>query len=109
MRVGPADIEAIRELARSYRELDNRLGGGRLRPVIVSYLDDHVSRPLTSGSYREETGRRLAAVCGELSQLAGWVAYDRGEHGVAQRYLTQALACARHAGDHALSAEILAA
>ena len=37
------------------------------------------------------------------------MAYDSGEHGVAQRYLTQALACARHAGDHALGAEILAA
>ena len=109
VRVGCADIEAIRELTLSYRELDNRLGGGHLRPVIVSYLDDHVSQLLLNGSYREETGRQLAAACGELSQLAGWVAYDSGEHGVAQRYLTQALAYARHAGDHALGAEILAA
>jgi hypothetical protein len=109
LRVGRADIEAIRELTLSYRELDNRLGGGSLRSVILSYLDDHVSHLLTGGSYREETGRQLAAACGELSQLAGWVAYDSGEHGVAQRYLTQALAYARHAGDHALGAEILAA
>jgi hypothetical protein len=109
VRVGRADIEAIRDLTLSYRELDNRLGGGSLRPVILSYLDDHVSHLLTSGGYREETGRQLAAACGELSQLAGWVAYDCGEHGVAQRYLTQALAYARHAGDHALGAEILAA
>ena len=75
----------------------------------MSYLDDHVSRLLTAGSYREETGRQLAAACGELSQLAGWVAYDSDEHGLAQRYLTQALAYARHANDHALAAEILAA
>jgi tetratricopeptide (TPR) repeat protein len=109
LRVGHTDVEAIRELALSYRELDNRQGGGSLRPVILSYLDDHVSHLLINGSYREETGRQLAAACGELSQLAGWVAYDCGEHGVAQRYLTQALAYARHAGDHALGAEILAA
>lgn len=109
VRVGQADIEAIRELTLSYRELDNRLGGGRLRTVILSYLDDHVSHLLINGSYREETGRQLAAACGELSQLAGWVAYDCGEHGIAQRYLTQALAYARHADDHALGAEILAA
>jgi hypothetical protein len=109
LRVGSADIEAIRELTLSYRELDNRLGGGRLRSVILSYLDDHVSHLLINGSYREETGRQLAAACGELSQLAGWVAYDSDEHGVAQRYLTQALAYARHAGDPALGAEILAA
>jgi hypothetical protein len=41
---------------------------------------------LLNGSYREETGRQLAAACSELSQLVGWVAYDSGEHGVAQRY-----------------------
>jgi hypothetical protein len=109
VRVCHADIEAIRELTLSYRELDNRLGGGRLRAVIVSYLDDRVSHLLINGSYREDIGRQLAAACGELSQLAGWVAYDSDEHGVAQRYLTQALAYARHAGDHALGAEILAA
>jgi len=108
-KVGRADIDAIRELTHSYREMDNRLGGGKLRSTIVSYLDDHVSRLLTTGNYREETGRQLAAACGELSQLTGWVAYDSDEHGLAQRYLTQALAYARHAGDSALAAEILAA
>jgi hypothetical protein len=105
-QVGRADIDAIRELTRSYREMDNRLGGGKLRSSVVSYLDDHVSRLLTAGSYREETGRQLAAACGELSQLAGWVAYDSDEHGLAQRYLTQALAYSRHASDHALAAEV---
>lgn len=108
-RIGRADIGAIREVAHSYREMDNRFGGGKLRNAIVSYLDDHVSRLLTTGSYQEETGRQLAAACGEVSQLAGWVAYDSDEHGLAQRYLTQALAYARHADDPALAAEILAA
>lgn len=108
-QVGTADIEAIRELTRSYREIDNKLGGGKIRGVVVSYLDDHVSGLLTDGTYRENTGRELAAACGELSQLAGWVAYDSDEHGLAPRHLTQALAYARHAGDQALAAEILAA
>ena len=108
-RIGRADINAIREVARSYREMDNRLGGGKLRTAIVSYLDDHVSRLLTTGSYQEQAGRQLAAACGEVSQLAGWAAYDSNQHGLAQRYLTQALAYARHADDPALAAEILAA
>jgi len=55
-RIGHADIDAIRELTHSYREMDNRLGGGKLRNALVSYLDDHVSRLLTTGSYQEETG-----------------------------------------------------
>jgi hypothetical protein len=40
------------------------------RSSVVSYLDDHVCRLLTAGSYQEGTGRQLAAACGELSQLA---------------------------------------
>jgi len=108
-RVGTADIDAVRELTRSYREIDNKLGGGKIRGVVVSYLDEHVSGLLTDGTYSETAGRELAAACGELCQLAGWVAYDSDEHGLAHRYLTQALAYARHADDQALAAEILAA
>src|SRR5580693_561415 len=51
-QVGRADIDAIRELTRSYREMDNRLGGGKLRTAVVSYLDDHVSRLLRSEERR---------------------------------------------------------
>jgi hypothetical protein len=69
-QVGRAEIDAIRDLTASYREIDNRLGGGKLRAVIVSYLDEQVTELLTAGSYREETGRDPAAACGELSQLA---------------------------------------
>jgi hypothetical protein len=56
-QVGRADIDAIRELTHSYWEMDNRLGGGELRTAIASYLDDHVSRLLTTGSYQGETSR----------------------------------------------------
>jgi hypothetical protein len=42
------------------------------------------------------------------SSLPAWVAYDSDEHGLAQRYLTRALAYSRHASDNALAAEILA-
>ncbi len=108
-RVGQADIDAIRGLTQSYREMDNRLGGGSLRSALVSYLDDDVTHLLTAGSYSGDIGRQLAAACGELSQLAGWVSYDSDQHGLAQRYLTQALALARHADDPALAAETLAA
>jgi hypothetical protein len=55
-KVGRADIDSIRELTRSYREMDNRLGGGKLRSSIVSYLDVHVSRCSPPGA----TGKRPA-------------------------------------------------
>lgn len=107
--VGMSDVQAIREVARSYRELDNRLGGGRVRGAVVHYLDSQVTPLLTDGRYTEGTGRQLAGASAELAQLAGWMAYDAGLHGHAQRYLTQALGFARHAGDEGIGGEILAA
>jgi hypothetical protein len=55
------------------------------------------------------SGQRLLSATAELTQLAGWQAYDIAEHGIAQRYLTLALDLARAAGDDGLGAEILAA
>ncbi|MCG5221147.1 hypothetical protein [Streptosporangium sp. KLBMP 9127] len=106
--VGRADIAAIREVTRSFGELDNRFGGGRVRPAVVQYLDTAVRPLLNEGSYSEATGRELASAAAELTRLAGWMAYDLEQHGLAQRYLIQALRLARGAGDHGLGGEILA-
>ncbi len=108
-RVGESDIDAIQQVVRSYRELDNRLGGGRVRGAVVHYLNSEVTPLLTDGRFNAETGARLAAMGAELAQLAGWMAYDAGLHGHAQRYLTLALSFARHAGNSGLGAEVLAA
>ncbi|GAA0920704.1 hypothetical protein [Nonomuraea longicatena] len=107
-RVGKADIAAIHEVTRSFGELDNRFGSGRVRSSVVKYLDTAVSPLLKEGSYDDSTGRELAAASAELTRLAGWMAYDLEQHGLAQRYLIQALRLARGAADHALGGEILA-
>ncbi|WP_165970044.1 hypothetical protein [Nonomuraea terrae] len=107
-RVGQTDIAAIQEVTRSFGELDNRFGSGRVRSSVVKYLDTAVSPLLKDGSYGEPTGRRLAAAAAELTRLAGWMAYDMEQHGIAQRYLIQALSLARGAGDQTLGGEILA-
>ncbi|MEV6559590.1 hypothetical protein AB0M22_27990 [Nocardia sp. NPDC051756] len=92
----------------AFRDLDNRVGGGRVRSTIVHYLHSSVA-PLLHGSYNESVGRQLFATTAELTKLAGWAAYDLEEHGLAQRYLIQALRMSRAAGDVGLGAEILAA
>jgi hypothetical protein len=108
-QVGSADVETVQSVVQSYRELDNRLGGGRVRSAVVQYLDTEVTPLLTDGRYSEATGRKLAEAGAELAQLAGWMAYDCGLHGHAQRYLTLALSFAYHAGSAGLGGEILAA
>ncbi|MFD2349079.1 hypothetical protein ACFSTC_06315 [Nonomuraea ferruginea] len=107
-RVGRADIAAIHEVTRSFGELDNRFGSGRVRSSVVRYLDTAVTPLLKDGSYGDKTGRELAAAAAELTRLVGWMAYDLEQHGLAQRYLIQALRLARGSDDHALGGEILA-
>ncbi|MBF6133532.1 hypothetical protein IU501_11025 [Nocardia otitidiscaviarum] len=107
-RVGQTDVDAVRTMATAFRDLDNKVGGGKVRPTIVQYLHSSVA-PLLRGSYPEHIGRQLFGSTAELVRLAGWAAYDQEEHGLAQRYLIQALRLARAANDAGLSAEILAA
>ena len=47
------------------------------------------------GRYDHDTGRDCSSAAAELTQLAGWQSYDTAEHGLAQRYLMQALDFAR--------------
>jgi hypothetical protein len=107
-RVGQADVEAIREVTQTFLRLDNLFGGGRARPTVVRYLYDEVTPLLRSGNYSDAVGRNLFAAAAELTRLAGWMAYDLEQHGLAQRYLIQALRLAGEAEDHALGGEILA-
>ena len=107
--IGDSDIANLQEIAKNYRQLDNRLGGGQLRRVVVQLLDRQVTPLLRTATFSEATGRQLASVAAELSQMVGWMAFDTEAHGLAQRYLVQALGLARLAEDNALAAEILAA
>lgn len=107
-QVGRQDVEAIQEVTQTFLRLDNLFGGGRARPTIIRYLHDEVAPLLHDGRYSDSIGRALFAAAAELTRLAGWMAYDLEQHGLAQRYLIQALRLAREADDHALGGEILA-
>lgn len=107
--VGQPDIETIREVSETYRRLDNQYGGGHSRAAVARYLHQEVTPLLEIGRYATSTGRQLLSAVAELTQLAGWQAYDVAEHGAAQLYLTRALELAHAAGDAGLGAEILAA
>jgi tetratricopeptide (TPR) repeat protein len=104
-----ADVQAIREATQAFRVLDNRLGGGRIRPTVVSYLHADVAPMLRDARCGDAVRRELFSAAAELSQLCGWQAHDLEMQGLAQRYLVQALSMARVAHDEALGGEVLAA
>lgn len=107
-RVGKADVEAVRATTKALIDLDHRFGSGHVRPVVVHYLNSVVSG-LLAGSYREATGRQLFASVARLTELAGYMAVDTGQPGLAQRYYIQALRLAQAAGDRGYGGYVLAA
>ncbi|MFI7101104.1 transcriptional regulator [Streptomyces sp. NPDC050161] len=107
-RVGLADVEAVRAMTTALGELDHQFGSGHVRPVVVHYLNSVVSG-LLAGSYRESVGRELFAAVARLTELAGYMAVDTGQAGLAQRYYIQALRLAQAAGDRGYGGYVLAA
>ena len=108
-RIGAGDVRVIREAIQAFRVLDNRLGGGRIRPTVVSYLHADIAPLLREARCTDGVRRQLFSAAAELSQLCGWQAHDLEMQGLAQRYLVQALSMARFAQDDGLGGEILAA
>ncbi|TXL87330.1 transcriptional regulator [Streptomyces sp. IB2014 016-6] len=107
-RVGDSDVAAVAAMTSALVELDHRFGSGHVRPVVVHYLNSVVSG-LLSGSYPEAVGRRLFATVARLTELAGYMAVDTGQPGLAQRYYIQALRLAQAAGDRGYGGYVLAA
>ncbi|MGO8956943.1 MAG: hypothetical protein ACLQFR_06190 [Streptosporangiaceae bacterium] len=107
--IGMAEVQEIREAIDAFRVLDNRLGGGRIRPTVVEYLHSDIAPLLRDCRCTEDVRRELFSAAAELAQLCGWQAHDLELHGLAQRYLVQALTMARFAQDEGLGGEILAA
>ncbi|MFK4065915.1 transcriptional regulator [Streptomyces sp. NPDC029674] len=107
-RVGMADVAAVKAMTQALTQLDHQFGSGHVRPVVVHYLNSVVSG-LLAGSYREAVGRELFAAVARLTELAGYMAVDTGQPGLAQRYYIQALRLAQAAGDRGYGGYVLAA
>ncbi|MGY4907259.1 sporulation protein [Streptomyces sp. 900116325] len=106
-QVGRADLDELREAADDARRWDSKYGGGNWKANSVTDCLDHRAGPLLQGTFSDEIGRELFSVTAELSRLAGWTAFDVGEHELAQRHFIQALRLARAGGDMQLGCYVL--
>ncbi len=89
------------------RRMDDVAGGGSVL-TMAQHTFGWVAGLLERASYGERTGQGLHVVLAELGQLCGWLAYDDGQHGLAQRYHVAALRAAHTADDRPFGANILA-
>ncbi|WP_371790401.1 transcriptional regulator [Streptomyces sp. NBC_01471] len=105
-RIGMAQVEGIRAVTATFRDLDNRHGGALSRKAVIGQLDDAVDM-LNTCSYTAATGRELFSAVGDLGSVAGWMTFDAGRHTSAQRLFITALHAASVGGDKGLGAHIL--
>ncbi|WP_055530673.1 hypothetical protein [Streptomyces graminilatus] len=106
-QVGRSDLDELREAADHARRWDSKYGGGNWKANSVTHCLDHRAAPLLQGTFSDEVGRELFSVTAELSRLAGWTAFDVGQHDTAQRHFIQALSLARAGGDMQLGCYVL--
>jgi hypothetical protein len=106
-RVGKADVVELLETVEQARQWDSRYGGGNWRTSQLTVCLKERAAPLLHGSYSDSIGRRLFTATAQLARLAGWTAFDNGDHVNAQRHYIQALRQARAAGDVPLGGYVL--
>ncbi|MFE1148560.1 transcriptional regulator [Streptomyces albidoflavus] len=106
-RVRLEDVTSVRNMFGQFQEMDVMQGGGSGRLLLTEYMNQHVY-PLLRRTHTEAVRRALCAAAAEQTYLLGWMAFDNGEHGTAQRYLIQALRLAEESQDSALGAHVLA-
>ncbi|GAB2917191.1 carph-isopro domain-containing protein [Streptomyces mayteni] len=87
--------------------LDDEHGGAR-HLSYVSAQFRAVGLLLHEGGNATAVTTRLLRAFAEIGQLAGWMAFDAADHGLAQRYFVTALRAAHQVNDLPLCAHILA-
>ncbi|WP_327148253.1 hypothetical protein [Nocardia sp. NBC_01329] len=105
--IGMHQVAGIREMFSLFQEMDVMRGGGHARSALVSYMNTTVI-PLIRDQHQPDVQAALYDAAAEQAYLIGWMAYDDGEHGLAQRYLIQALRLSQAAGNRVLGAHVLA-
>lgn len=93
---------ALRLTTSTFRRLDSSTPSRDLHESVQTHirLIQTVSRDAGSNEARS----RLAAIGSEAASLAGWLAWDMGDHGSARSWYGSAVRAARSAGDPLLAA-----
>jgi hypothetical protein len=87
--------------------LDDANGGGAHMAYVGAQFRA-VGLLVRQGGHASTVERRLLAAVADLGQLAGWMAFDAGHQGLAQRYFFTSLRAARQAGYQTMAAHVLA-
>lgn len=102
---GTDEVDELEQAVTLFRRWDASGAGGLRRKAVVGQLNA-VAESLNA-QQPPEISKRLFQVTAELAQLAGWMAYDQGLFGTAQRYYLLALHACRESACPELGAKII--
>ena len=94
----PEQVDLISSHVAALRRLDDRHGGGALSLRYVTAELRSVVDLVEYASYGPGTGKRLLTIVADLAQLLGWLSFDSGRYGAAERYLLLSLGVCRSLG-----------
>ncbi len=101
-------MSVLETTARQLQNLDELEGSDHNSLRIMHNNFRTVAGYVRSGNVVDEhTRQRLLEVWAQLAWLAGWMAFDAGEQGLAQRYLRTGLQITHVTGNHELGVELL--
>ncbi|MGP2440718.1 helix-turn-helix domain-containing protein [Streptomyces sp. JW3] len=99
---GGGQAAALRLSTSAYRRLDGSTPSRDLSEAVKSHM--RLIQTVTGAATADGDRTRLAAVGSEAASLAGWLAWDMGDHGSARAWYGSAVKAARSSGDPLLTA-----
>jgi hypothetical protein len=103
--IGSDVVAELEKAVMLFRRWDDSGVGGLRRKAVVGQLN--AVAEILGEHHPPALAGRLFQVTASLAQLAGWMAYDQGLHGVAQRYYLLGLHACREGGCPDLGAKII--
>lgn len=105
-RVHDAEVEGLSVMAQAFADADHRSGGGHVRIALDHYLDATV-RPMLARDCPASLRTSLLTAAGRVLDIAGFTAFDSGDHDLARARYREALNLLDAAGEAALSGHVL--
>ncbi|NGO75260.1 hypothetical protein G6045_06140 [Streptomyces sp. YC504] len=99
VRIGEAQVRAVRTMTDRIADILDELGAGHARPMAAAFLTNTVG-PWLRAEATEPVRKSMLAAASDLVYLTGWMAMYEKAHGLGQTYYTKALRLAADAEDH---------
>jgi len=99
VRIGSAEVEAVRQVTERISDLDDQFGGRMARPLAAAFLVNTIA-PYLAAEAPADVRQAMLSAAADHCYLTGYMAMDERADALAQSYWVQALNLAGAAEDH---------